>query len=160
MQFKAAEANLQKALKKAYDNLGLTYEAVGRYDDAIRLYQQAILMNRAQQVPSPWPPLNLGTLLVKLGKLDDAEAYLDESLRYDPRFPKAHYQMGLLLEKQKKDQQARKHLQEAAQNDPFYPEPHYLLGRIFMREGDKSKADAEWQTFQKLKLESPQDRPH
>lgn len=166
MQFKAAEAHLQKALNldakfmKAYDNLGLTYEALGQFADAIRVYRQAILMNRAQPSPSPWPPLNLGTLLVKLGKLDEAEVYLDESLKYDPRFPKAHYQMGLLLEKQTKDPQACEELLEAARNDPHYPEPHYLLGRIYARNGDKPKADAEWQTFQKLKLDSPQNRPH
>jgi tetratricopeptide (TPR) repeat protein len=166
MQYKAAEANLQKALKldakfmKCYDNLGLTYEALGQYDDAIRVYQQAILMNRSEQAPSPWPPLNLGTLLVKLGKLDEAEVYLDESLKYDPRFPKAHYQMGLLLEKQKKDEQACEELLEAARNDPSYSEPHYLLGRIYTRQGDKPRADVEWQIFQKLKQESPQERPH
>jgi len=166
MQFKDAEAHLQKALEldakfmKAYDNLGLTYEALGEYDDAIRVYQQAILMNRSQPAPSPWPPLNLGALLVKLGKLAEAEVYLDESLKYEPRFPKAHYQMGLMLEKQKKDEQACKELLEAARNDPSYPEPHYLLGEIYTRKGDKPKADAEWQTFQKLRLNSPQDRRH
>jgi hypothetical protein len=29
-----------------------------------------------------------------------------------------------------------------------------------MRQGDKPKADAEWQTFQKLKQDSSQERPH
>jgi len=164
MQFKAAEAHLQKALNldpkfmRAYDNLGLTYEALAQYDDAIRVYRQAILMNRSERVPSPWPPLNLGTLLVKLGRLPEAEVYLEESLKYDSRFPKAHFQMGVLLEKEKKDEQACKELLEAARNDPSYAEPHYLLGRIYTRKGDKPKADAEWQTFQKLN--SPQDRPH
>ena len=166
MQFNAAAANLQKALRlsptfmKAYDNLGLTYEALGQYDDAIRIDQQAIRMNRSARLPSPWPPLNLGTLLVKLGRLGEAETYLQESLKYDPRFPKAHYQMGLLLEKQKKDEQACEELLEAARNDPSYSEPHYLLGRIYTRQGDKPRADVEWQIFQKLKQESPQERPH
>jgi tetratricopeptide (TPR) repeat protein len=165
MQFRAAEAHFQKALNldpkfmKAYDNLGLTYEALSQYDDAIRVYQQAILMNRSERAPSPWPPLNLGTLLVKLGRLPEAEVYLEESLKYDSRFPKAHFQMGVLLEKEKKDEQACKELLEAVQNDPSYPEPHYLLGRIYTRQGNKLKADVEWQTFQKLKEESPQARP-
>lgn len=166
MKFKAAEAQLQQALRlnpafmKAYDNLGLTYEALGQYDDAIRIYQQAILMNRSGRLPSPWPPLNLGTLLVKLGRLGEAEIYLQESLKDDPHFPKAHYQMGLLLEKEKKDDAACQELLEAARNDPSYPEPHYLLGRIYTRRGDKPRADAEWQAFQKLKQDSPQERPH
>jgi len=166
MQFKAAEANLQKSLKldakfmKAYDNLGLTYEALGQYDDAIRVYQQAILVNRSEPAPSPWPPLNLGTLLVKLERLPEAKVYLEESLKYDSGFPKAHFQMGLLLEKEKKDDTACKELLEAVHQDPSYPEPHYLLGRIYTRHGNRLKADVEWQTFQKLKQESPQDRPH
>jgi tetratricopeptide (TPR) repeat protein len=166
MQYTAAVTNLQKALNldptfmKAYDNLGLTYEALGQYEDAIRIYQQAILMNRSQRLPSPWPPLNLGTLLVKLGKLPEAETYLQESLRCEPRFAKAHYQMGLLLEKQKKDEEAIRELHQAAEYDPSYPEPHYLLGKIYQRTGSRTKAEAELEVFQKLKKESPQERPH
>jgi len=151
---------LDAKFMKAYDNLGLTYEALGQYDDAIRVYQQAILMNRSERTPSPWPPLNLGTLLVKIGRLPEAEVYLEESLKYDSGFPKAHFQMGLLLEKENKDEQACKELLEAVHNDPSYPEPHFLLGRIYTRQGNKLKADTEWQTFQKLKQESQQDRPH
>jgi len=166
MQFKDAEAHFQTALNlnskfmKAYDNLGLTYEALAQYDDAVRVYRQAILMNRSEPSPSPWPPLNLGTLLVKLGKLPEAEAYLEESLKYDSRFAIAHFQMGVLLEKENEDESACKALLEAVHDDPAYPEPHYLLGRIYARRGDKPKADAEWQAFQKLKQESPKERPH
>ena len=166
MQYRAAVEHFQKALNlnpgfmKAYDNLGLCYEALAQYDDAMHVYQQAITMNRAAQVPSPWPPLNLGTLLVKLGKLDEAETCLEESLKYDPHFPKAHYQMALLRDKQENDGAALQELAEAVRNDPDYPEPHYLLGRIYTRRGEKAKADAEWQTFHKLKQESSQERPH
>ncbi len=166
MLYKAAVTNLQKALDldptfmKAYDNLGLSYEALGQFDDAIRIYQEAIRLNRQQQRPSPWPPLNLGTLLVKLGKLPEAETNLQESLRCEPRFAKAHYQMGLLLEKQKKDEEAIRELGQAAEYDPTYPEPHYLLGKIYERTGNKTKAEAEWETFQKLKKEISTERPH
>lgn len=157
MQFKAAAAQLQKALDldpmfmKAYDNLGLTHEALGQYDDAIRVYQQAITLNRQQKSPSPWPPLNLGTLLVKLERCPEAEVYLQESLRYDPRFPKTHYQMGLLLEKEKKDADAIRELILATDNDPAYPDPYYILGRMYARRGEKEKADAAWATFRRLK---------
>ena len=166
MQFSAAEAHFQEALNlnpkftKAYDNLGLTYDALAQYDDAVRVYRQAILLNRSESTPSPWPPLNLGTLLVKLERFAEAEVYLEESLKYNSRFPKAHFQLGALLEKQKKDDQACNELLEAVQYDPSYPEPHYLLGRIYDRQGNKLKAAAEWQTFQKLKQESPPERLH
>ena len=104
--------------------------------------------------------MNIGTLFVKLERLDEAKPYLRESLKYDSRFPKAHYQMGLLLEKQKNDDTALHELEEATSNDPAYPEPHYLMGRIYTRRGEKAKADAEWQAFQRLKAEAPQERPH
>jgi tetratricopeptide (TPR) repeat protein len=166
MQFKLAVTRFQKVLEldphfmKGYDNLGLCYEAMGKYDDAIPIYDEAIRLNREKPNPSPWPPLNLGTLLVKLGKLEDARTALQESLRYDSRFPKAHYQMGLLLEKEKKDEEAIEELHLAINYDPAYPDPHYVLGRIYQRLGDKCQAEAAWNTFQKLKKEKPDERPH
>jgi len=159
-EYKAAVADFQKALQlnssfmKAYDNLGLCYEALAQYEGAIRVYKQAIDMNRSAEVPSPWPPLNLGALLVKLGRLNEAETWLQESLKYDPHFPKAHYEMGALREKQGKDEPAIQELLEAAHYDPSYPEPLYLLGQIYARRGEKAKAEAEWQAFQKLKHEN------
>jgi len=166
MHFKAAAAGFERVLEldpkfmKAYDNLGLTYEALGDYDRAITTYTQAVNLNRQQASPSPWPPLNLGALLNKLDKFDQAEISLRESLRYEPRFPKAHYELGLLLEKQKKDAEAIQELQQAAQYDPAYPEPHYVLGRIYRRLGENDQADQEWKAFQKLKQEHPRGGAH
>lgn len=166
MQFTSAVSNLRQALvldpnfMKTYDNLGLCYEALGKYDEAINTYQEAIRRNRERLSSSPWPPLNLGTLLIKLGRLEEAEGVLRESLRYDPQSPQAHYQMGLLLEKQKKDEAAITELRQAATLNPTYAEPHYVLGRIYKRRGDKQNAAAAWATFQKLKLENPKERPH
>jgi len=165
MNFKAAAAHLQTALDldptfmKAYDNLGLTYEGLGQYDHAVNIYQQAINLNRQQEHPSAWPPLNLGTLLVKLGRFQEAEASLQESLRYDPEFPKAHCQMGLLLNKEEKRQEAIHELNLAAQFDPADPEPHYALGGLYQRLGERAKAEAEWKRFEKLKKASPGEPP-
>jgi tetratricopeptide (TPR) repeat protein len=166
MQFNQAVARFQKALDlnphfmKAYDNLGLCYEALAQYDDAIRTYQEAVRLNNEMPNPSPWPPLNLGTLLVKLEKLGDARTALQESLRYDSRFPKAHFQLGLLLEKEKNDNGAIEELQLAIKYDPSYPDPYYVLGRIYQRRGDKRRAEEALNIFQALKKEKPDARPH
>jgi tetratricopeptide (TPR) repeat protein len=165
-QFKLAVTHFQRALQldphfmKGYDNLGLCYEALGQYDDAILAYQEAIRLNREKPNPSPWPPLNLGTLLVKLGKIEDARTALQESLRYNSHFPKAHFQMGLLLEKENKDKEAIEDLQLAINYDPADPDPYYALGRIYQRLGDKRQAEGAWNTFQKLKKEKADGRPH
>ena len=166
MQFTSAVANLRKAKEldpffmKVYDNLGLCYEALGRFDEAIQTYQEAAALNRETKAPSPWPPLNLGALLVKMGKLEEAETILKESLSFDPNSPQALYQKGLLLEKQKKDDDAIQMLRRAASLDPAYAEPHYVLGRIYNRKGETQNAQTAWNTFHRLKREHPRQRPH
>src|SRR5216117_883489 len=97
-----------------------------------------------------------GTSLVKSGKLDEAEAYLRESLRYDPAFAQAHCHLGVLLEKQRKPEEAVKELDQAATLDPAYPDPHYALARIYRKRGDLDKADKALATF--LKLKSPEGK--
>ena len=165
-QFSAAIAHARQAIAldagfmKAYDNLGLCYEALGRYDEAIQAYQDAVRLDRASRSPSPWPALNLGALLVKLSRLEDAEKYLKESLRDDPRFPQAHYQLGALLARQHQDAEALQELKQAAALNPSYAEPYYLLGKIYQRQGNKNGAEAAWSTFQRLKKEQPKERPH
>jgi tetratricopeptide (TPR) repeat protein len=161
MQYRAAASQLRAALAidpsfmKAYDNLGLTDEGLGQYDDAIRAYRQATELNRRQAHPSAWPPLNLGKLLLKLGKLLEAEDSLQESLQYEPRFPNAHCQLGLLLAKENKNDDALHELTLAARYDPSDPAPHYAMGGLYQRIGDKAQAESEWKTFAKLKKESP-----
>jgi tetratricopeptide (TPR) repeat protein len=105
-------------------------------------------LNREQRLHSPWPALNLGAFLFKLGRPDEAEVYLRESLQEDPRFPKAHFQLGLLLEKSGKYAEAVQELKQAAEIDPSYPEPCFALGRIYRRLGDEKSAQAAFQMFQ------------
>ena len=144
---------------KAYDNLGLCYEAAGRLDDAVPTYRHAVDLNRQGRPMSPWPPLNLGTLLVKLEQLDDAEKYLRESLRADPKFAQAHYEFGVLLEKLGRDEEAIRELEQAAALDSAYAQPHYALGRIYRRAGNAAKAGGELDQFEKLKQAKPEKRP-
>jgi len=139
------------AYLKAHDNLGLAYEALGRYDEAIRSYQEALRLDREGQVGSPWPALNLGILLARLDRLDEAEPLLRESARLDPRFAPAHYQLGLVLEKTGRTAEAISELGRAAELDPAYAEPHYALARLWRRGGESEKADGALQRFLALK---------
>jgi len=164
-QYAAAVKGLLQALAldprfvKAHDNLGLCYEALGRHDEAIRSYQEAIRLNREATAPSPWPPLNLGILLTRLDRLDEAEALLRESVRVDPRFPQGRYQLGVALEKKGRAAEAVQELEEAARLDASYPEPHYALARLYRRNRNPEKADRALETFQRLKKEKGQAGP-
>jgi tetratricopeptide (TPR) repeat protein len=164
-KFSAAVTSARKAIEldasfmKAYDNLGLSYEALGQYDNAVASYQEALRLNRSKPPSSPWPLLNLGTLLVKLGRLDEAETYLKEALQIDAKFPQGHCQMGLLLEKRGKDAEAIHELEQAAELNPRYAEPYYVLGKIYRRQGDEKDAEKARNQFQKLKSEETKESP-
>jgi tetratricopeptide (TPR) repeat protein len=138
---------------KAYDNLGLSYEALGREDEAIKSYEDALRLNRERGAHSPWPSLNLGILLMRLDRSDEAEPLFRESAREDARFAAARYQLGLVLEKKGQAAAAIEEMSRAAQLDPVYPEPHYALARLYRRAGDVEKADAAVARFLALKKE-------
>ena len=39
---------------------------LGRFDEALRSWEEAIRLNDGQKTKSPWPPLNLGLMLTRL----------------------------------------------------------------------------------------------
>jgi tetratricopeptide (TPR) repeat protein len=147
---------LDPRFAKAHDNLGLSHEALGQHDEAIRSYQEAVRLNREQKPPSPWPPLNLGLLLTRLDRAEEAEALFRESVRCDERFPQARYQLGMVLDKKGQTADAVAELEAASRLDPAYPEPHYALSRLYRRAGEQEKADRALETFQRLKKEKGQ----
>jgi tetratricopeptide (TPR) repeat protein len=147
---------LDPAFLKAHDNLGLCYDALGQYEQAARSFQEAIRLNRERATRSPWPTLNLGLLLLRQDRPDEAEPLFRESVKSDANFPQGHYQLGVVLEKKGRSAEAIAELEEAARLDPTYAEPQYALARIYRRNGDAEKADRALALFQKLKKEKDQ----
>jgi tetratricopeptide (TPR) repeat protein len=136
---------------RAYDNLGLCYEALNQPQDAIEQYRRAIELNRNASQKSAWPALNLATLLRQRGELGEAEALLREALQYDASLAKARYQLGAVLEQQGRFEQATSELVRAATNDSTYAEPHYALARIYRHQGRDVEADEALATFRRLR---------
>jgi tetratricopeptide (TPR) repeat protein len=145
---------LDPKMMRAYNNLGLCYDALGQFDEAIQSFTRAIELNRGQKQPSAWPPLNLAVSLISLNRLDEAVARLYEALSYNPQFPQAHYELALVLEKERKFEEAIAPLQRAIELDPLYAEPHYTLGRIYQRQGKREAAQEQIEDFKKLRKES------
>jgi len=156
-QYNSAIVKLRKVIEldpqmmRAYDNLGLCYDYLGKYDEAIASYNRAVELNREQSQPSPWPHVNLAISLMAVNKLTDAEDHLRKAIAYDARLPQAHYQLGQALEKQGKYDEAIESLKRAAALDPTYPEPHYTLSRIYQRQGKGEEAKKSVERFQQLK---------
>ena len=136
---------------RARDNLGLNLEALGRLDDAMASYREAVRLNRAAREASVWPPLNLGTLALRLRKLPEAREALEEAVRLDPASPQAHYRMGILCEQEAKPDCAVEELRQAARLDEKYADPWWALARVLRRGGRAAEADRALAAFKKLK---------
>ncbi len=150
---------LDPTMMRAHDSLGLCYDYLGKYDEAVKHYRRAVELNAQQSNPSAkpsgWPHVNLAITLLAQNKLAEAETQLRAAIRHDARLPQAHYQLGLMLEKLNKSAEAIAALEEAARLDAKYAEPHYALGRLYQKQGDKVKGQAALAKFQGLKAVQP-----
>jgi tetratricopeptide (TPR) repeat protein len=141
---------------RAWDNMGLCYEALNQDGEAARAYETAVAVNRKAATPSPWPPLNFAGLLRRQGALDRAEGLLRDAIQYDAALARAHYELGVVLEQKGDAASAVQSLQRAAAADGTYPDPFYALSRIYRRQGQRSEADAALATFERLRHVSSQ----
>jgi Tfp pilus assembly protein PilF len=113
---------------EAYTFLGWTYSFQGRYDDAIAACKEAIAVD-----PDFGNPYNdIGSYLIKLGRLDEAITWLEAAMkaaRYEPRhYPhcnlgQVYWAKGLLAN-------ARKEFERALAIEPDYPFARAALAAI------------------------------
>jgi tetratricopeptide (TPR) repeat protein len=156
-RYTTAIARLRKVVEldpkmvRAYDSLGLCYDYLDKFDEALQNHNKAVELNRLQSKPSPWPHVDLAITLLSLNQSAEAEKSLREAIRYDAQLPQAHYQLGRALKMQGRDEEAANSLKAAIELSPTYPDPHYLLGQIYRRLGKNELAAAEIERFKQLK---------
>ena len=127
---------------RAYDNLGLTYDMLGRTEDARAAFTKATELNRKLPKPSPWPPDNLGYFLSRQQEFDPAEENLREALKYDPKFALAHYHLARVLESKKRNDEAIEEYKSAAALDSTLALPLYSLGLLYRKVGKEAESAA------------------
>lgn len=134
-----------------YDNLGLSFDMMGLPGEARSAFEKAVALNRKLPAPSPWPPLNLGSLLLRLQQFHQAEDSLRESLKYNPRFALAHYHLGRALENQGRGEAAIGEFKSAAALDATFAEPLYSLGLLYRRLGHSAEAESALAEYKRRK---------
>ena len=139
---------------RGYDNLGLSFDMMGLTDEAQNAFAKAVELNRKLVTPSPWPPHNLGYLLLRLQRFHEAEENLREALRYNPQFALAHYHLGRVLESEGQDDGAIVEYKAAAAEDAKIAEPLYSLGRLYLRHGRNAEAESVLAEYKKRKARS------
>ncbi|HWC19921.1 MAG TPA: tetratricopeptide repeat protein [Terriglobales bacterium] len=84
------EQKLNPGYAGTYDRLGDSYSRVGKYDDAERALQRAILLDAT----ATGPYILMGKVLIKKKDYASAMNYLQKALRMDPSNYMTHHLMG------------------------------------------------------------------
>jgi len=85
---------------------------------------------------------------------------LEKAVGQNPNFAEAHLQLGLVALSEGHWEQGVQHLEKAVRLNPKIAAAHYRLGLAYQRFGEKEKAKAEFELFERLKSENEagQDR--
>jgi tetratricopeptide (TPR) repeat protein len=146
---KAAELDPKAA--RIWDSLGLAFDMQGKLEQALGAFEKAARVNRDQAHPSPWPPHDLGYLLLRMGKSENAEEALRESLRYDPKLAQAHYHLGRTLEKEGKETEAIDQYVAAVSGDTEASDACYSLAMLYRKLHRDVEANTMFAEFKRRK---------
>lgn len=163
-----------------HNNIGLAYDRIGRFDDAIeelnnalkldpdyvevrnnlavtfdkmKLFDKAVnhLKEAIRQRPDYTEAhCNLGTIYGKQGNYDDAIAELNTALRLNPRFAVARNNLGNIYAMSERNDEAAREFKEALNIDPNYPRARSNLGNIYSVMGKHEEALVEFQEALKI----------
>jgi tetratricopeptide (TPR) repeat protein len=135
---------------KAQDNLGLSLEAKNEVDAALVAYREAIKLDETLPLHDEQPYLNLGALLAKSGRTEEAIPLLVRAAALAPNSGKIHYQLARAYFDKNNFEDALRESTKAVSLDPDQSSNHYLLGRIYQRSGSPELAAEQFRLTEKL----------
>ena len=149
-RFAEAISAFQQCLKldsgnvKAEDNLGLSYAGLGRNDEAVTAYQQAIAWQAHAPLKNPGPYIDLGDLLIDQNRLEDAVVCLLQAIDIAPRDSRAHELMGKAYAHLDQLPKAQVELEKAVELSPQSANLHCVLAPVYRKQGLMEKAKSEY----------------
>lgn len=129
-----------------HTSLGRALADRGEFLAAIEHYRASLVERPAE----PTTLTNLGTALVALARLDEAEISFRQALDADERFGRAHLNLGVLLARRREAQAALPHLRRAVELLPGLSDAHNNLGTALVEVGRPHDALAAFQRAQVL----------
>ncbi len=143
---------------KAYNNLGLCFEASGENEKAARHFWVAIKLVEDERSDDDWPFANLAELSLKQGDPKKAFALASQAADRNPHSARNFYLGGKALCELEKTDLCLNWLQRSSALDPNYPEPLYLLAHVYRKLGDEGKAKEAQGRFLEAKAKQPSHR--
>lgn len=143
------------AAYKAWDNLGVCLEALGREDEAMQAYVRAIGLVADKRPDYDWPYANLASLLINRGEPRRSFDLAVAAAERNPDSARNFYLAGKALTRLDQWEKSERWLRRAVELDPSYPEPRHLLGQVCRRLGRSGESAREFAEFEKLRAAQP-----
>lgn len=143
---------------KAWDNLGLTCEALGDAAQAVRHYARAMAIAHTDAPSYDVVYANYADLLIKEGQYRKAFDAAAEAAQRNPRDPRNFLLAGKALVSLDAADAGIKWLTQAIALDPDYPEPRYLLARAYRQLGRLEQSREAMTAFQAARERAPRVR--
>jgi tetratricopeptide (TPR) repeat protein len=128
---------------KAEDNLGLSYQGLGRTDDAASAYRNAIAWQNHMLEKHFGPFLDMGSLLLEQDRTEEAISYLVQAVEISPQESKPHEQLGKAYARLNELPKAQAELEKAVALVPEIASLHFMLGQVYRKQGMTEKARLE-----------------
>ena len=125
---------------------GYNLARLGKYDEAINAYDEAIRLD--PKYVNAW--YAKGNNLNNLGRYDEAINAYDGAIRLDPKYENAWYAKGVDLKKQERYDEAINAYGEAIRLDPKYAKAWYAKGNALKLLGRTTEADAAYAKAKEL----------
>ncbi len=120
----------------AENNLGAELFLIGRTQDAIQRFQQALRLKPDYDGAY----YNLGTALMSLGQTQEAIESFQQAVRIRPRYAEAYNSLGNAFSETGRPKQAIEHFQQALKLKPDYAQANYNLGTVLIQTGQLEQA--------------------
>ena len=161
-RFETAEAEFRRVIElqpeyiDGYCFLGLVLEELGREDNAIGVYEDAIRRSDQTGGKDEKPYFYLGRYYVRLQRNQESIRWLRRAIEVNPQAIEALNLLGKTLSDLGRAEEALPVVERAAEIDPEDPSPHYVMMRVFKKLGRDREAAAAHGRF--LALEEKRER--
>jgi len=115
----------------AYNSLGVAYSSLGRYQDEIESYKQAIRIEPDYADAY----INLGNTYYEIGRYQDAAESYKQAIRIEPDNAKAHYNLGVSYKALGRWQDAVETYNQAIRIKPDYADAYISRGVAYYKLG-------------------------
>ena len=125
----------------ALDDLGAALTVMGRFDEALGYYRQALAIDPSLAGTQN----NLGILMAKQGRIIEAIEYYKKAIELDPAHAEFYNNLGNLLATKGRPAEAIEQFQKALEIEPDFAKAHYNLADIFFAQGQWREAVEHYQ---------------